>query len=100
MSNDVFDLPPRDGMADGEYIECLEASIKLLGDLLATMEARLQASDQLLKALVLTSPNARVVITTDTARKAQAVDLGFDFTSEAGSYVLFAKPKETSHVKH
>lgn len=95
-----FELPPRDNMSDPEYIDCLEASIEILSDLLARMEARLQASDQLLKALVLTSPNARVVITTDTARKAQAVDLAFDSTSEAGSYILYAKAKETSRVKH
>lgn len=100
MSNDAFDLPPRDGMQPEEYIECLEASIKLLGAIIEQNEARLKASDQMIKALVLTSPNHRVVITPDIAIKATAVDLAFDNAHDIGSYILFAKARETSHAKH
>lgn len=97
MSNDVFDLPPRDGMSDPEYIECLEASIRVMGQIIATNEQRLLAADTLLKAVLCSLPSRSATVTPQSLSDAPRCDIKYS-TDAKGHYVIHAK--ERTHVKH
>lgn len=98
MFNQHFSLPPRDGLSDADYIVCLEASLRIMNQILLANEQRIAAGNLMLKSLVLTSPIHRVAITPSTALKAATIDLAYDSTSN-DSYVLYVK--ERNHVsKH
>lgn len=92
-----FELPPRDGMADPEYIECLEASIRVMGQIIITNEQRLLAADSLLKAVLCSLPNRAATLTQQSVIDASRCDIKH-CTDAEGHYVIHAK--DCNHAKH